>query len=317
MRIIRSIKKSIRRYGVTGTIQKGVQKIIGLGGVNDELSTLQYFLNAYHSPSDLPHATDADLRIMQLCDVQFLRIVTMTCDRLGLKYWLDYGTLLGAIRHKGFIPWDDDMDMSMPRADYNRAITELRDALSTYGIEYIEIKRLGHIRFGYNHLKTGIWLDVLAMDDYYTDENRNEVIEHLQGTLPKYRKVYDANLHKATIEKREEWRKSIIGGLNGRNRFLYMTPEFLYSRIVVHPYDDTFPLSKTAFEGYSFSVPQNCDLYLRAIYGNKYMGFPKAGILHHDMGNSSLSTWAKRNGIDMNEIYKKLKDIADGINISE
>ncbi|MEG0290920.1 MAG: LicD family protein, partial [Erysipelotrichaceae bacterium] len=41
------------------------------------------------------------------------------CEKHNLKYWLVYGSLLGAIRHEGFIPWDDDMDIMMPRKDFN------------------------------------------------------------------------------------------------------------------------------------------------------------------------------------------------------
>ncbi|WP_143531138.1 LicD family protein, partial [Rodentibacter genomosp. 2] len=50
--------------------------------------------------------------------IEFRRI----CDELGLRYYLSGGSLLGAIRHKGFIPWDDDIDLAMPRSDFNKLI---------------------------------------------------------------------------------------------------------------------------------------------------------------------------------------------------
>ena len=55
---------------------------------------------------------------IQRGSVQILKVIDHICRKEKLKYYLIYGTLLGAVRHKGFIPWDDDVDIMMPRPDY-------------------------------------------------------------------------------------------------------------------------------------------------------------------------------------------------------
>jgi lipopolysaccharide cholinephosphotransferase len=60
------------------------------------------------------------LRQAQLVMLRLLKAFHSICEENGLRYWLDAGTLLGAVRHGGFIPWDDDVDVLMPRDDYLR-----------------------------------------------------------------------------------------------------------------------------------------------------------------------------------------------------
>lgn len=64
--------------------------------------------------------TNEELRRVQLTQLEIAKEIKRICDKYQLKYIIDFGSLLGAVRHKGFIPWDDDMDMSMPRADYEK-----------------------------------------------------------------------------------------------------------------------------------------------------------------------------------------------------
>ena len=68
--------------------------------------------------SEVKDMQDSELRSVQLKELEILKAFMDVCDRNGLKYYMVGGTLIGARRHKGFIPWDDDMDMAMPREDY-------------------------------------------------------------------------------------------------------------------------------------------------------------------------------------------------------
>lgn len=60
------------------------------------------------------------LRRLQLTELEILKDIDRVCRAHGIAYWLDSGTALGAMRHGGFIPWDDDIDVGMPRGDYER-----------------------------------------------------------------------------------------------------------------------------------------------------------------------------------------------------
>ena len=66
-------------------------------------------------------------RKLQLVSLEILSFLDRVCEEQGFTYYLGYGTLLGAVRHKGFIPWDDDIDVWMPRDDYMKLLTYLKN----------------------------------------------------------------------------------------------------------------------------------------------------------------------------------------------
>lgn len=68
--------------------------------------------DGFYVPSDIKHAWAAQLEV--------LKDVDEVCRKHNIQYFAEWGTLLGAVRHHGYIPWDDDMDICMKRQDYNR-----------------------------------------------------------------------------------------------------------------------------------------------------------------------------------------------------
>ena len=95
------------------------------------------------------------IRDIQLAKLALLKELDYVCKQNGLKYWIDFGTLLGAIRHKGFIPWDDDMDFAVPYQQYAELISVLNkelppnlrcltyDSSETYKIPWIKVEDVG------------------------------------------------------------------------------------------------------------------------------------------------------------------------------
>lgn len=66
------------------------------------------------------------LEELKSIELEIMKKIHMFCESNGIRYYLAYGTLIGAVRHKGFIPWDDDIDIFMPRPDYERFINEFQ-----------------------------------------------------------------------------------------------------------------------------------------------------------------------------------------------
>lgn len=84
-----------------------------------ELETIKNILMNRWSPSDCPPASGL-LRGIQLLLLEKMKYYTDMLDEYGIPYWLDFGTLLGAVRHKGYIPWDEDVDIAIRREDRDK-----------------------------------------------------------------------------------------------------------------------------------------------------------------------------------------------------
>ena len=122
-----------------------------------------------------------DLTRVHEANLKLLKEIDRICRKYKIKYMIDSGTLLGAVRHQGFIPWDDDADIAMLREEYEKfrkVADELdpsicyfqdHDTDPEYRWGYGKLRRTGttYVRVGQEHLKckTGVFIDVFPMDD--------------------------------------------------------------------------------------------------------------------------------------------------------
>lgn len=122
-----------------------------------------------------------EFRTIQLLELDMLEEMDRVCRKHDIKYCISYGTLLGAVRHKGYIPWDDDADIAMLREEYEkfRKVADELDPSICYfqdhfnDPEYLwqhgKLRRTGttFVRAGQEHMKgkTGVFVDIFIMDD--------------------------------------------------------------------------------------------------------------------------------------------------------
>lgn len=119
-----------------------------------------------------------DIRPLQLRILRILLAIHQVCKEHELRYYIIAGTLLGAVRHKGFIPWDDDLDIGMPRKDYDQLMAHAKEWLpvpfevvsyetdKTYPLPFAKIQDASTTLIERIHLKYlgGIYIDVFPLD---------------------------------------------------------------------------------------------------------------------------------------------------------
>ena len=238
------------------------------------------------------------LRELQLALLDILVAIDDVCRRHAIPYWLDSGTLLGAVRHGGFIPWDDDIDICMPREALPRfieaALRELPphlfvqtpDTEPEVRLPFYKVRNLNSFiveagdDFSLDYAK-GLFVDIFPMEPWPTLPYR------LSKRLARGYCVAGAVLHtrhryslRAAVEGPYFLIKRALFGAIWRTAGLVMGKKKYYANIPAHSGNGNrhlrstiFPLGTITFEGRTFSAPADVDTYLRDLFG-EYMTLP-------------------------------------------
>ena len=239
------------------------------------------------------------LRQSQLTALEILIEFDRICRKNGLKYYLEFGTLLGAVRHGGFIPWDDDIDVAMPSPDYKQFQQIAQQELSNNFLLQTEITEpeagMGGGMFKIRKKNT-LWIN--EYDDFRRNYNKGISIDVFENedypNLPKpIIRFFRRRLSKAFgfyhYFNRVNFKNSIayfafpiswlffssiwnlLSLLCKCNKEQPHIERLQFSNPTLK--SDIYPLSEITFEGHLFYAPKNPDARLRDIFGD-YMKLP-------------------------------------------
>lgn len=246
---------------------------------------------------------------VQTLSLELLTFINKICEKHNISWWLDYGTLLGSIRHENFIPWDDDIDIGVMRKDYHKFIEVMYDELEKYNLtNYIDVlyrwrmhdgKEVnGTLHFFIRDEKIGKKIILAAVDffpyDFMGNYDSNNFGESYNRALRNFYQMlcqgddtstvymglsYSEIIDKYYLELNLTYDENnfIIPGVEGA--FGYNGTN-LYELMVLK-YSDVFPLKESNFREYVFPVPNDSDFYLKQIYGKNYMEIPKNVSTHN------------------------------------
>lgn len=259
-----------------------------VAALKDELHQINCKLGNHVDVTKLPPAKGA-LREFQKLSAEFLAYILKRLTKYKLSCWIDFGTLLGSYRHKGFIPWDDDVDVSMLRQDYDKLDEILDIEFGNDNNFYFTKGDCTRLFYRGSMLQVDIFPYDIYVSSIDTEAERNQLRTQLKKACNDIK--YDftkcatgCTIINKTASELAAMRQSYLPAHDGMRKLLVPGNEWLTTaarKLYIHSYDWIFPLRESVFEGFAVNVPNKTELVLLEIYNN-YMELPKNFDNHHN-----------------------------------
>lgn len=260
---------------------------------------VMHLLSATVNVSEMPKACGI-LRTFQLAELELLKKIDQICKKHYITYWLDFGTLLGAVRHKGFIPWDDDIDISMLREDYEKFLSVCKSELPA---DKYSFNSMGFLQI---HLKgTMLQIDIFPFDQaseswFPEGEKEKEFNKRVYEATSKLefdvdlRNDKDDCIVNYTYDQRRELNRTYV--LQGKEPSpdgnLYAALDIAAALRYTHLKEWVFPLQECQFEGEVFPIPHTPEMMLYTYYGD-WGAIPRNPYRHFDLSSLKKSDYIK------------------------
>lgn len=237
----------------------------------------------------LPPATGSTRLLQEGC-AQLMTEFDQLCRDNNLPYWLDFGSLLGAVRHHGFIPWDDDTDLGMMREDIDRLQGIVQhDSRYRLSLVYDAIAFCRQIRFISSDTSNPCFVDIFIYD--YTDSTAIEVYDrrqHIRTELldalrqSQFRAWHDLVYLSETSDgaaeiqqvfsryQREMEESGIVVSKENASGIMYGIDNVDNSSVRLYKLDDMFPTTCLTFEDHEYQAPHTPMTVLTRNYGDIY-----------------------------------------------
>lgn len=227
--------------------------------------------------------SEATLRDLQLAQLQELKDIAAFCDANGIAYFLDSGTLLGAVRHKGFIPWDDDVDICMDVKSYRRFLKLARKLPERYYFQnyrtdptmtrkWTKIRIHGttvtpkHLPVEDTH--AGACLDIFIMAGAAKTKPGKWLQRKADTVLRAYLNGTDKSTLRRFLARCAEWVLLLDTRHSDQAFSSYYTPEAEDAVYMPSALFDPAERVKLPFEDADFYAPKNYEAVLEAYYGD-------------------------------------------------